>query len=420
MIVWVLSDGQLIRLAMSAAKDLDIEIIVLGQSIRSSVGRLLWTDIWPKNIVIVPDRDGKKDWGDHESLVEFARLVWEGNAVTTEWENISHEVLRKLVELGLIARPHYEVIELFQDRLKEKQFTRDDIWLWTVWFVGVNDYNDIYRAFQVFNRDIIIKTRRNGYDGKGQFRIQSQEELERIWNVHLEQMVSEWHTLIAEERLRDMNQEISVIVWRWEDGSVQMFDPILNIHENGILRYSISPAPQTTDMKQKDIFPKAKKIAQRVMDGFSKRIPWWYVGLLTIEMFVTENWEIFINEFAPRPHNSGHATLDSHNISQNHLWIPAVAGKSLDTRPQLKQRVMMENILSQRELARVIELGSYGNLTWKLYDYQKILCDPNPNDTAQRKLAHLNHFWSHVDIAIEQYEKWEITIDQLTDKIKAL
>jgi 5-(carboxyamino)imidazole ribonucleotide synthase len=134
-----------------------------------------------------------------------------------------------------------------------------------------------------------------------------------------------------------------------------MFPPMLNVHENGILRYTISPAPMTAFMKSHRVFERAQETMKTFLESINSQCPEGYVGLMAMELFITQDGRILFNEIAPRPHNSGHGTLDSHYISQNHLWMSAVDGKTLDQTPEFRQHVIMENVLSQAELASVMD-----------------------------------------------------------------
>lgn len=137
------------------------------------------------------------------------------------------------------------------------------------------------------------------------------------------------------EGLVDFACEVSVIVVRSMNGSMAVFEPIENIHENGILHLSISPARVSEEIKRR-----AKDTALQVMSGFG------FTGILVLEMFVGKDGEIYINEIAPRPHNSGHLTMDAYDKSQYDLAIAALFNETLP-QPKIKSPAVMVNILGQ-------------------------------------------------------------------------
>ena len=411
--VGVISDGQLIRLAMDAAQDCNQDVSIYGQSITASaVAKLLTTQrnlVW---FVEIPHGD----WENNLTLSEFASELGIWNPVTTEWENVSARVFMKLRRLWLIPRPDPIYLTFFQDRLLEKTLAKE-AWLDTPWFRDIESLEDIKIALAEFWWEIIIKTRRSGYDGKWQYRVSNKTDIQTLWEEHLSQQV-QTVGLIAEERIQNFEYEVSIIAGRAVDGSIQMFPPMLNIHENGILRYTVSPAPVTSFMAEHRVSERAQGIVKTFFEEINAQCPEGYVGLMAMELFITQDGRILFNEIAPRPHNSGHGTLDSHYTSQNHLWMSAVGGKPLDQTPEFRQYVIMENILSEAELAAVIDGKSRWQIPWVLYDYQKIAHQPKRNDRTQRKLAHINHFWEEINALIAEYTAWDISLQEVFSRVK--
>lgn len=405
--VWFTSDGQLIFLALKAARKLGIGINVLWSSTRSSVFSAL---NHATNGVIVPSMKDHQwkivpNWTHRPSLELFARLVWEWNPVTTEWENIPIETLETLTKLWLISRPNIEVLRQIQDRVTEKELVKKSRGT-PVPFVEVNSLEELIAGIKTLEPPCILKTRAGGYDGKWQWEIEEQTDLGAFWNEHFR----ESNKPMILEKMIDLDYEVSVIIWMDHEGWAEALGPIYNIHENGILRYSIDPAP-IDDQKADKIRKEALRIAKNLSAQVGK-----YVWLLTIEFFVDKNWTLYVNEFAPRPHNSGHASLDSRKFNQNHLWMLSVSG-DLVVPSTLQQPVVMCNILSQRELAQELERRRKIGI---FYDYHKLIWEPDPHNNSIRKLWHVNHRWSDIENLIGSYRTWQIGHDNFLKRIKAL
>lgn len=396
---WCLSDGQLIRLAIPAANNLGLNPKILWSSPSASVFRLLWDPTG--KAILIPN----KNWLDEDSLRRFAWLVWEGNPVTTEWENVPAEAIEKLVSHWLVARPNVEVIRKIQDRISEKELAK---WAWgtPVPYALIDSLETFRDQVRSLQPPCILKTRWGGYDGKWQWKITEKTNLEDFWKNTFPDKVP---PLILEKMI-DLAYEASVIVGIDTVGWMECIGPMYNIHENGILRLSIDPAP-INNTETQALLSEAKKIAwwvSSIIDG--------YVWILTIEFFVDKNRKIYVNEFAPRPHNSGHTWLNSRDKNQNHLWLSTATGHAVE-KSHLIRTVVMENILSQRELVdysqrrRVIDVPGF-------YDYQKLSSPPSPENVEVRKLWHMNHFWDEVEGWVGEFKEWKIDIEELNSRLR--
>lgn len=392
-------------LALPAAEDLDIDVHVLGSSTKSSVFSVL---DYRTNGVIVPNIawTDKPDWKDRAGLERFAERVGQWNYITTEWENIPVETLEILAELWLIPRPNVVVIRQIQDRVTEKQLAERSGGT-PVPFRGVNSLEELRESVTQLELPCILKTRKGGYDGKWQWKIGEETNLATLWEeisqFAQKEKLAEIPPLILEKMI-DLDYEVSVILGIDHTGNIEALGPVYNMHENGILRYSIDPAP-IADINKDRILAEARKLGARVSKDCGG-----YIGLLTIEFFVDKKWKIYVNEFAPRPHNSGHASLDSREVNQNHLWMLSASG-NLVVPSTLKQPVLMSNILSQRELAEVFENANW--IKWEggiIYDYAKLPDKPDPKDDKQRKLGHINYIWDQIGDVIERVKTWEIFV----------
>lgn len=243
------------------------------------------------------------------------------DAVTFEFENVP---VAPLGTRGDKLAPSLRALETAQDRLKEKRFV-EGLGGRPAAFAPVESPDDFARAVDQIGAPGVLKTARDGYDGKGQWRIESLRDAEAIRLPHA--------PCVYEEFVR-FEAEFSVILVRGRDGEVRFWDSPENRHEGGILVQSVWP-PSPSVAAQ--IEP-ARALAQRVADALG------YVGVLTCEFFATPRGPVF-NEMAPRVHNSGHWTIEGAATSQFENHIRAVAGLPLGDTATTASRVMMDNIV---------------------------------------------------------------------------
>ncbi|MCQ0970387.1 5-(carboxyamino)imidazole ribonucleotide synthase [Paracoccus sp. TK19116] len=259
---------------------------------------------------------------DHAALRAFAESV---DVVTFEFENVPAEAL-DLIESIVEVRPNRRALTVSQDRLTEKTFL-NDLGLRTAPFADVPDEVALAGAISKIGTPSILKTRRLGYDGKGQVRIDSPDRAE--WTGAPSVL----------EGFVDFSAEISVIVARAADGQVAAFDPGLNVHQGGILQTTTVPcglpARVTTD---------AVLLAGRIVQALD------YIGVMGVELFFTADG-LIINEIAPRVHNSGHWTQAGCTVDQFEQHIRAVAGLPLGDGSRYAE-VVMENLIGD-DLERV-------------------------------------------------------------------
>ena len=240
-------------------------------------------------------------WDDRVALAAFAEAV---DVVTYEFENVPISTV-EFLESRVPVRPGVEPLRIAQHRIAEKQFARD-CGLETAEFWGATDLDELADGLAAVGVPSILKTCTQGYDGKGQISIDMDSSLAAVW----EQIGTE--DAILEKRVQ-FTKEISVIVARGSDGTVASFPIAENSHEDGILRKSVAPAEILTAVARK---------AQAAAEAMAVRLN--LIGLLAVEMFVTEDNEVLINEMAPRPHNSGHWTIEGCATSQFEQLVRAV------------------------------------------------------------------------------------------------
>lgn len=306
----VMGGGQLGRMFVHAAQQLGFRTAVLDPDATSPAG-------------LVAHAHVQAEYLDEAGLQALADTA---DAITTEFENVPAEALRRLAERRPVA-PSGDAVAVCQDRAAEKAH-----------FVGcgvpVAPHAVIAdeAALAAVSDDLlpgILKTARMGYDGKGQIRVADRAALEAGW-AELGRV-----TCVLEKRL-PLAFEVSVIVARGRDGRVVAFPLQQNLHRDGILAVTTVPAPAGTPALEAEAIGCAARIAADLG----------YVGVLCIEFFILEDGSLVANEMAPRPHNSGHHTIDSCDLSQFDLQVRAMAGLPL-AKPRLHSPTVMLNLLGE-------------------------------------------------------------------------
>lgn len=260
-------------------------------------------------------------YDDLHALERFARAV---DVVTFEFENVPAEATEKLAALKP-TRPAPRVLHLTQQRLREKNFLTS-INVPTTRYLEVAHKEALPQAVQALGRPCVLKSASFGYDGKGQVRIDPETDLGSVWKA----MGSELAIL---EAFVDFQREISVVIARGVDGAMELYVPVENQHRHHILDTTIAPARISAATAQK-----AEAIARHIAQEIK------LVGLLGVEMFVTKAGDVLVNELAPRPHNSGHWTIDACLTSQFEQFIRAVCGLPLGS-PERHSDAVMKNLL---------------------------------------------------------------------------
>jgi 5-(carboxyamino)imidazole ribonucleotide synthase len=270
----------------------------------------------------VVDRVSCADYTDTQALDRFGADV---DVVTYEFENVPAETATFLAARVPVL-PDPQVLATTQDRLAEKIFV-SGLGVRTADFTAVTEPSELAAAVEMIGRPAVLKTRRFGYDGKGQAAVRNGTEPQVAWRE-----VGGQPCIL--EAFVPFEREVSIIAARGKDGSVECFDVTENEHRDHILKVSRVPAALSADTAQE-----ARRIAGVIAQAFN------YVGVLAVEMFVQRgNGELLVNEIAPRVHNSGHWTLDGASVSQFEQHIRAVAGWPL-AKPIRRGRVEMINLI---------------------------------------------------------------------------
>ncbi len=280
-------------------------------------------------------------YDDDNMLSGFAEIC---DVITFEFENLPADAIAHLASLKPV-NPGPKALEITQDRLSEKNFVQS-LGLKTAPFAAVSSMSEAAKGFARIGGPAILKTRRLGYDGKGQARAASADEAAKAF-ARFKSIPS------ILEGFVDFAFEASVVAARATDGSFAAYDPPENVHENHILRRSIVPGRLTRAQSEE-----AKTIARTIAEALD------YVGVLAVELFVGQDGSLSVNEIAPRVHNSGHWTIEACACSQFEQHIRAVAGWPLGD-PTRHADAVMENVIGAEanaweSLARSGALHLYG------------------------------------------------------------
>lgn len=312
--IGILGGGQLGRMLALAGAQLGFDVHIYEPEADCPAGRVAHCTTAP--------------WDDLGALAQFAKGV---DALTFEFENVP---AASLAHVGTFApiRPSTTCLELTQDRLVEKRFI-NSLGLATAPFEDIATIDALQEALEQFGSQGILKTRRFGYDGKGQVRVRKGDDL-----TSLQEDLARQAWIL--EGFVDFACEISVILARSLSGDVRAFDVTQNVHRNGILHTSTIPAhvDQATQNAAKQ---QAVAIAQALG----------HVGVLAVEFFVTGSGGLVVNEIAPRVHNSGHWTQDGCNVCQFSQHMRAVAGWPLGDPSRHCTAIEMTNLIGEDVLA---------------------------------------------------------------------
>jgi len=282
----IIGGGQLGSLLSVAANKLNIDTVIFSDDKNSPAKK------FTKNFIF-------GNYDDEKLIKEFLSKV---NVITYEFENIPYKILKKLNEIKPVL-PKPEINKLIQNRYTEKDFLNKNN-IRTTRYSLIKDEDDIK-----INDGLIpglLKTCTLGYDGKGQFKIDKKENISSEIDFTKEYIL---------EKFIKLKKEISVIITRFGHQRYEIYEPIENLHEDQILKHSKIPAQISEKIKNQ-----ATNWATIIAEELN------YVGTLCVEYFIDNKDNLYANEIAPRVHNSGHLTINSHNVSQFENHIRAVCG----------------------------------------------------------------------------------------------
>jgi 5-(carboxyamino)imidazole ribonucleotide synthase len=261
---------------------------------------------------------------DYDNKLALGRFAKSVDVVTFEFENVPGDTAEFLAERKPV-RPGPNALRIAQDRIKEKDFLRS-IGVGTAPYRAVTSEEELRRAIETIGPRAILKTVRLGYDGKGQIGIRTDSDLAAVWRGFgsIDGIL---------EGFVEFACEVSVIMARSETGKTATYAPVENQHVHHILDTTIAPA-----RVKPEIAMRAEAIARHIAEKLD------LVGLLAVEMFVTHSGEVLVNELAPRPHNSGHWTIDACYTSQFEQLVRAICGLPLGS-PERHSDAVMKNLI---------------------------------------------------------------------------
>ncbi len=310
-------------------------------------------------------------------------LARRSDVVTLEWENADVAAVRALAA-HVPVRPGPDILEIAQNRIREKETARS-LGLETADFVPVRSLADLRYAVRQLGLPLILKTASGGYDGRGQEVITSSEDVDTAY----ERLGGATVEMIAEARI-EFQLEASVICARSEDGAVAVFPIGENRHREGILDFTIVPAPIGEPVRRA-----AVEAGLRLIEGMNM------VGLLAVELFITPDGHVLVNEIAPRPHNSGHYSWEACSVSQFEQQLRAVCGLPLH-QPELLRPAAMANLLGEHigtgmGLAPVSRALGVPMLSLHLYGKRET--------SPRRKMGHLTALADDPETAFERVSR---------------
>jgi len=360
--IGIVGGGQLGRMLSFEAKRMGFEVVILDPTRNSPAGQ-------------VSDFQIVSRYDDLSRIDDFINGC---DVITYEFEHISVEFLREIEKRGREVIPSSNTLEIIQDKLNQKLFLKEK---------GFN-VPRIYKRDELDKIDsfpCMLKFSRGGYDGKGNILIESPS--------HLKDIVSNLKYDFFIEELIQFEKEISILVARNKSGQIKHFSPVENIHKNSILHLSISPA--RIDKKTEE---KIYEIADRFIEAIGD------YGIFCIEMFLDKEGNIYINEIAPRPHNSGHHTIESCITSQFEQHIRSILNLPLGSTRQISKAVM-RNILGDKDiegryyLKGFEELLKTEGLFLHLYGKSEV--------KRGRKMGHITYLCNDLEEGIERLSNME-------------
>lgn len=325
--IGILGGGQLGRMLAGAAAQLGFDVAIYCPEKDCPAARVA----------------ARQTIGAYDDVAALKTWAETCDVVTYEFENVPVSAAQALIDAGICVHPGAQALEVSQDRFVEKSFLRSCS-IATADFAAIEHADDIPEAIARFGGQGILKTRRDGYDGKGQARLEAGDDFEAA------------HKSLAQapcilEALVPFDCEVSVIIARGSDGVTSCYDLPRNEHVNGILRRS--SVPSNLDQA---VAAKAREAAASLAAALG------YVGVLALEFFVLVDGSLLANEFAPRVHNSGHWTPEACATGQFEQHIRAVAGWPLGDVTRFHD-VEMANLLGEEALAPPAELLEHAVLT---------------------------------------------------------
>ena len=336
----IIGSGQLGSMLCQAAKKLNVKTVVISDDKQGPAQNYCDQFIFSK-------------YDDQTKIKDFINKV---DVVTFEFENIPVDILKNIDKVKKVY-PKPDINKIIQNRKLEKTLV-NDLDIKTTEWAFIKTAEDVAKNEKLLPG--ILKTNTLGYDGHGQFFLNSLNDIKKDWCFTADYIL---------EKKVDLKKEISVILTRFQNGAISIYAPIENVHENQILKHSKIPA-EINDKISSEALQSAKKIAEHLD----------YIGTMTVEYFINQNNDLLVNEVAPRVHNSGHLTINAFNVSQFEGHVRAVCDLEIIAPGKISNAAEMINILGK-------EIEEYRSKTFNegefFFDYMK------KEIKDKRKMGHL-------------------------------
>ncbi|NOU84208.1 5-(carboxyamino)imidazole ribonucleotide synthase [Paenibacillus sp. LMG 31460] len=374
--IGILGGGQLGRMLALAGRNMGYRFVTLDPTDDAPCGQ-------------VADEQIQADFDDVEAARKLAAL---SDVITYEFENVDAHVTNILMNESYVPQGS-ELLYTTQHRLREKRAI-EAAGVPVAPYAEITSAADLREAAECFGTPCVLKTATGGYDGKGQWVLRSLDEVEEAYET-----LSRAKTELVLEQFIHFDKELSVIAARSPRGEVKAFPAAENIHVHNILHQSIVPARIPAQVQKE-----AEELAVRIADSLG------VIGLIAVELFLTKDGQLYVNELAPRPHNSGHYTMEACRTSQFEQHVRAICNLPLGSTELLSPVVMvnllgehiepLQGLIDRPDFLEHSELG----VSAKVHLYGK------KEAKEKRKMGHINLLTSEVAKAltwIEQTSIWE-------------
>ncbi|MFD0960198.1 5-(carboxyamino)imidazole ribonucleotide synthase [Paenibacillus chungangensis] len=372
--IGLLGGGQLGRMLAQAGSAMGYRFIALDPTPEAPAGQVA--------------RQIEAAYDDREAARQLAERA---DVITYEFENVDAGVAAMLMAESYVPQGSH-LLYTTQHRLREKRAI-EAAGVQVAPYREIGNADELREAVSAFGTPCVLKTATGGYDGKGQWVIRSESEIDEAYET-----LSRAGTELVLEQFIAFRKEISVIAARSAQGEIKAFPPAENIHVENILHLSVVPARIEDELQRK-----AEELAIRIAEGLG------VVGLIAVELFVTESGELYVNELAPRPHNSGHYTMEACRTSQFEQHIRAICGLPLGD-PSLMTPVVMVNVLGQHVEPVLKRIACKDSGAEALGVEPKLHLYGKKDAVAKRKMGHVNVLATTVEDALQWVENtgiWE-------------
>lgn len=361
--IGIIGGGQLGRMMAFSAKERGYKVAVLDPTKNCPTAQ-------------VADHHIEAAYNDAEALNKLAEI---SDVLTYEFENVDASTIKKVIDQVRVPQGT-NLLLITQNRLKEKEFLKKS-GIPVAAYAKIKTVEELIDSIQELGYPAVLKTVQGGYDGKGQYVLKTKADISEA-ALLLE------NGICILEKWVEFEKEVSIMVTRNERGHISTFPVSENIHQNNILLKSIIPARVSEKVQEE-----TKKIAEKIAEKIQ------LVGVLGIELFITKDEDIYANELAPRPHNSGHYSIEACSVSQFDMHIRAICGYSLPKVELLKSAVMV-NILGEH-LEKSLELNE-SKPSWHVHDYGKA------DVKIGRKMGHITILTDNIDKTLKEVNETKI------------